>query len=101
MAVFERGDIVRIAQHMAVVLTTADFNQLGEAMVAAISQGHDVSRYAGFAVPLTGSGCQTQGVILVNKIQTLDLQACNAQWVERTAPRIVDDALARLMTVFE
>jgi hypothetical protein len=29
------------------------------------------------------------------------LQACNAQWVVRAAPKIMDDALARLMPVFE
>ena len=88
-------------QRLALVLTTSDFNQLGEAVVAAITQGAAVSRYAGFAIALADTGCSTQGVVLVNKIQSLDLRACHAQWVERVPHQAVDDALARLTTLFE
>ena len=83
MALFDRGDIVNVpldpvlgheqrGTRPALVLTTKNFNRLGDVLVAPISQGGDHARYAGFAVTLTGSGCKTQGVVLVNKIRMLD-----------------------------
>lgn len=48
------------------VLTTKEFNKLGDGLVAPITQGGDFARYAGFAVTLTCTGCKTQGVALVN-----------------------------------
>lgn len=68
MAVFDRGDIVRVrldpveAHEMrgdarpALVLTTRDFNRLGSVLVAPITQGGDFSRFAGFAVSPSGAG---------------------------------------------
>ena len=90
MAVFDRGDIVSVpldpvlgreqrGTRPALVLTTKNFNRLGDVLVAPISQGGDHARYAGFAVNLTGSGCKTQGVALVNKIRMLDLTARQAK----------------------
>ncbi len=85
MAVFERGDIVKVRldpveghemrgdARPALVLTTRDFNRLGDVLVAPITQGGDFSRFAGFAVSLTGTGCRTRGVALVNKMRMMDL----------------------------
>ena len=63
------------------VLTTKEFNKLGDVLVAPITQGGDFARYAGFAVTLTGTGCKTQGVALVNKIRMLGLAARKARKV--------------------
>jgi len=113
MAVFECGDIVRVrldpvgghemrgGARPALVLTTRDFNRLGDVLVAPITQGGDFSRFAGFAVSLTGTGCKTQGVALVNKIRMMDLAARKAKKVERAPPEVIDDAIGRLMTLFE
>ena len=90
MAVFDRGDIVNVpldpaqgheqkGTRPALVLTTKAFNKLGDVLVAPITQGGDFSRYAGFAVTLSGSGSKTQGVALVNKIRMLDLVARKAK----------------------
>ena len=110
---FDRGDIVRVglepvAGHEmrgearpALVLTTKDFNRLGDVLVAPTTQGGDHARHAGFAVSLTGTGCKTQGVALVNKIRSLDLAARGARRVERAPPDVVDDALGRLMAMLE
>jgi len=76
--VFDRGDVVNVpldpamgheqkGTRPALVLTSKAFNQLGDVLVAPITQGGDFSRYAGFAVSLTGTGCKTQGVALINK----------------------------------
>jgi mRNA interferase ChpB len=113
MAVFERGDIVTVrldpvegheiqgAARPALVLTSREFNRLGDVLVAPISQGGDFSRFAGFAVTLAGSGCKTQGVALVNKIRMLDLAARKAKKVERAPPVVIDDAIGRLIALFE
>ena len=107
MAVFDRGDIVSVpldpvlgheqrGTRPALVLTTKNFNRLGDVLVAPISQGGDQARYAGFAVTLTGSGCKTQGVALVNKIRMLDLAARQAKKIERAPSMVIEDALSRI-----
>lgn len=113
MAVFERGDIVRVRldpveghemrgdSRPALVLTTRDFNRLGDVLVAPITQGGDFSRFAGFAVSLSGTGCKTQGAALVNKIRMMDLSKRKAKKVERAPREVVDDAIGRLLTLFE
>lgn len=112
MAVFDRGDIVSVpldpvAGHEqrgtrpALVLTTKEFNKLGDVLVAPITQGGDFARYAGFAVTLTGTGCKTQGAALVNKIRMLDLAARKARKIERAPEEVIDDALARLAALLQ
>lgn len=83
------------------VLSTAAFNALGVVLVVPITQGGEFSRFAGFAVPLSGSGTQTQGVALVNMMRTLDLEARGAKKIERAPAEVVDDALARLQTILD
>jgi mRNA interferase ChpB len=85
----------------ALVLTTRQFNRLGDVLVAPITQGGDYSRYAGFAVSLTGTGCKTQGVALINKIRMLDLTARKARKIERVPQVVIDDALGRLTALID
>lgn len=112
MAVFDRGDIVRVpldpaigheqrGTRPALVLTTKEFNRLGDVLVAPITQGGDFARFAGFAVALRGTGCKTQGVALVNKIRMLDLAARKARKVERVPQEVIDDAIGRLVALLE
>lgn len=112
MPVFDRGDVVSVpldpalgheqkGTRPALVLTTQAFNRLGDVLVAPITQGGDYARHAGFAVSLTGTGCKTQGVALVNKIRMLDLAARKARRIERVPPEVIDDALARLSALLE
>lgn len=107
MAVFDRGDVVSVpldpamgheqrGTRPALVLTTKDFNRLGDVLVAPVTQGGDFARHAGFAVTLSGTGCKTQGVALVNKIRMMDLVARGAKKIERVPQVVIDDALARL-----
>ena len=110
---FDRGDIVRVSfEHsighemkgetrLALVLTTKEFNQLGDVLVAPITQGGDFSRFAGFATSLTGTGCKTQGVVLINKIRMLDLNARQAKKVEVVPKEVLQDALARLNALLQ
>jgi mRNA interferase ChpB len=107
MPVFDRGDVVSVpldptmghgqkGTRPALVLTPKEFNRLGDVLVAPITQGGDFSRYAGFAVSLTGTGCKTQGVALVNKIRMLDLAARKTRKIERVPGAVLEEALGRL-----
>ncbi|MEE4095761.1 type II toxin-antitoxin system ChpB family toxin [Pseudomonas viridiflava] len=110
---FNRADIVRISLNPtagreqqrdfrpALVLTPAAYNVSGLAIVAPIAQGGDFARYAGFAVPLSGSGTETQGVVLCNQIRTVDLQARGAKRIESAPDVVINDALARVQALFE
>ena len=110
---FERGDIVRVDlnpvvgheqqgdRRPALVLSLRGFNDLGVALVAPITQGGNIARFAGFAVPLTGAGTETQGFALVNQVRMLDLVARGAVKVEQAPDYVVADALARLQTIIE
>ena len=113
MAVFERGDIVRVSlepvaghemrgeSRPALVLTSSAFNRLGDVLVAPITQGGDYARFAGFAVTLMGSGCKTQGVALMNKIRMMDLNARKAKKIERAPKEVMDDAMTRLAALLD
>lgn len=112
MAVFDRGDVVLVSldpvsgheqrgTRPGLVLTSKEFNKLGDVLVAPITQGGDFARHAGFAVTLTGAGCKTQGVALVNKIRMLDLTARKARKVERVPQEVIDDALGRLAALLD
>ncbi len=113
MAKFERGDVVRVCLNPtagretqgdfrpALVLSSAEVNALGTAFIAPITQGGDFARFAGFAVSLTGTGMETQGVVLVNMMRAVDLIARGAKKIEAAPPYVVEDALARLQAIFE
>ena len=110
---FQRGDIVMVSlnptqgrelqgeSRPALILSSALFNSLGVAMVAPITQGGDFARFAGFAVPLSGSGTVMQGVALVNQVRMLDLEARGAKKVETAPAFVIDDALARLQAILD
>ncbi|HEY0923973.1 type II toxin-antitoxin system ChpB family toxin [Rheinheimera pacifica] len=113
MAVFDRGDIVRVCLNPTagkeiqgdyrpcLVLTQKAFNQLGMTLIAPISQGADFARIRGFAVPLMGSGTATQGVVLVNGIRMADLVARQAKKVETAPKSIVNEVLAVMHAIIE
>ena len=110
---FDRGDIIRVSlnptvgrelegqMRPALVLSPRRFNALGTALVAPITQGGNLARVAGFAVTLTGSGTQTQGVVLVNAVRMLDLEQRGARKVEAAPSEIVEEALAKLRAILD
>ncbi|KTB76551.1 toxin ChpB [Pseudomonas syringae pv. syringae PD2774] len=110
---FNRSDIVRLNLNPAagreqqgdfrpaLILTPAAYNASGLVIIVPITQGGDFARYAGFAVPLSGSGTKTQGVVLCNQIRTVDLEARGAKRVESVPEMIIDDVLARVQALFE
>lgn len=111
--VFDRGDVVRVCLNPAsgneiqgdfrpcLVLSTKAFNKLGLALVVPITQGGNFARVQGFTVSLMGTGMDTQGVIVVSAIKSLDLKARQAKFVEKASQVVVDEALAKLQVILE
>lgn len=83
------------------VLSPANFNRLGLALVCPVSQGAVGARYAGFAASLMGAGTETQGVVLRNQARTVDLAARGARYVERVPEAAIADVLARVAALLE
>ena len=65
-------------------------------IVLPISQCITLARSAGFAVSLTGTGMETQGVIICNQPRTVALKERNGKRVEQVPDFIVEEVLARI-----
>ncbi len=70
-------------------------------VVLPITSGGRFARTAGFAVPLTDAGTKTVGVVRCDQPRALDLAARNGRKLERVPDTIMDDVLAKLVTIFE
>ena len=113
MALFDQGDIVRAClnptagnelqgdMRPCLVLSPKAFNKLGLTLIAPITQGGNYARFQGFAIPLTGAGTVTQGVILINGIRSVDLKARKAKKIESVPSEILAEALAVLNAILE
>jgi mRNA interferase ChpB len=108
----ERGDIYTVnlnptagseqqGQRPVLVISRSEFNRLGVAVVCPITQGGVSARIAGWAVPMSGAGTDTQGVILCHQIRTLDLKARFAKRKEKAPDFIMDEVLARVQTIID
>ncbi|HVG46240.1 MAG TPA: endoribonuclease MazF [Longimicrobium sp.] len=53
-----------------------------------------------FEVAVTGTNCVT-GVVLADQVKNLDWSKRNAAFIERSDPELIEDVLARLMTLTE
>jgi mRNA-degrading endonuclease toxin of MazEF toxin-antitoxin module len=56
---------------------------------------------ADFAVPLSGAGTQTTGVVRCDQPRAFDLRARGGKKLERIPDHIMDEVLTRLAAVFE
>jgi mRNA-degrading endonuclease toxin of MazEF toxin-antitoxin module len=83
------------------VVSPREFNRLDTPLVCPITQGGNFARAQGFAVPLSGAGTRTQGVVLCHQPRVLDLQQRGAVFAERAPPVIVDAVIAKLLTLLE
>ncbi len=70
-------------------------------VVLPITSGENFARTAGFAVPLTGAGTKTTGVVRCDQPRTLDLTARGGKKLESIPDRIMDEVLARVSPIFE
>jgi len=84
------------------IVSPENFNRLTKVpVVLPITTGGSFARTAGFAVPLTGAGTQTTGVVRCDQPRALDLGARGGRRLERAPDAIVDEVLAKVTTIFE
>jgi mRNA-degrading endonuclease toxin of MazEF toxin-antitoxin module len=84
------------------IVSPEAFNRLTRVpVVLPITSGGSFARTAGFAVPLTGAGTATTGVVRCDQPRALDLAARGGKKLETVPAAIMDDVLARLAPIFE
>jgi mRNA interferase ChpB len=70
-------------------------------IVLPITSGGDFARARGFAVSLSGAGTETAGVVRCDQPRALDLTARHARKLESIPDAILDEVLAKTITLFE
>ena len=84
------------------IVSPEPFNRVTKVpVVLPITSGGNFARMAGFAVPLTGAGIKTTGIIRCDQPRALDLAARGGRKLESVPDAIVDEVLAKLTPIFE
>ncbi len=82
------------------IVSPVEFNDATRLpVILPITTGGEFARRLGFAVPLTGT--QTTGVVRCDQPRVLDLAARNARKVETLPAPLMEEVLARVITIFE
>lgn len=83
-----------------VIVSPASFNKAtGLPVILPITNGGEFASRIGFCVPL--SGTRTTGVVRCDQPRVLDLKARNGRKVEKLPADIIDEVMARTITLFE
>src|SRR6267143_4623699 len=84
------------------IVSPEAFNRITKLpVVLPITSGGSFARTAGFAVPLTGAGTQTTGVVRCDQPRAVDLRARAGKKLETVPDRIIDEVLSKLGPLFE
>jgi mRNA-degrading endonuclease toxin of MazEF toxin-antitoxin module len=84
------------------IISPEPFNRVTKVpIVLPITSGGNFARTAGFAVPLTGSGTKTTGIIRCDQPRALDLAARGGRKLESIPDAIMAEVLARIVVIFE
>ena len=84
------------------IVSPEAFNRVTKVpVVLPITSGGNFARTAGFAVPLTGAGTKTTGIVRCDQLRALDLAARGGKKLENIPDTIMDDVLARIAPIFE
>ena len=82
------------------IVSPIEFNDATrQPVILPITTGGEFARRLGFAVPLTGT--RTTGVVRCDQPRVLDLAARNARKVETLPAPLMEEVLARVITIFE
>ena len=107
----KRGDIYLISldpteghkqrgRRPVLIVSPAEFNHATKLpVILPITSGGEFARRIGFAVPI--SGVKTTGVVRCDQPRVLDLEARNGQKVDTLPEGLIDEVLARVVTIFE
>src|SRR5438270_13576717 len=84
------------------IVSPEPFNRVTKVpVVLPITSGGNFARTAGFAVPLTGAGTRTTGVVRCDQPRALDLAARGGKKLESISDAVMDDVLAKITPIFE
>jgi mRNA interferase ChpB len=83
------------------VLSNAEFNRGGRALVAAIAQGGNLDRIKGWTVTLMGAGTKTQRAVVLSQCRMIDLEARAAKRIEVVPQAVIEEALAKLQAALD
>jgi mRNA-degrading endonuclease toxin of MazEF toxin-antitoxin module len=84
------------------IVSPEAFNQVTRVpVVLPITSGGNFARMAGFAVPLTGAGTKTSGIVRCDQPRALDLAARGGKKLESIPEAIMGEVLARVAAIFE
>jgi mRNA-degrading endonuclease toxin of MazEF toxin-antitoxin module len=99
----KRGEIWLVSRRRPVlIISPAAFNRITKLpVILPITSRGSFARTAGFAVPLTGAGTKTTGVVRCDQPRTLDLDARGGKKLESIPDAIMDEVLARISPIFE
>lgn len=108
----DRGDVLNLdldpakgheqrGKRPVLVLSVSEFNRFGLILVCPITQGGGFARDHGFAVPLSGAGTRTQGVVLCNQVRTIDYKERGGGFSESLPGSLVEEVLARVRTLID
>lgn len=108
-----RGDIYKVdldptegreqqGYRPVLIVSPDEFNRATRLpVILPITNGGDFARRLGFAVSLAGTGLETAGVVRCDRPRVLDLNARNGRLVESLPDEIMDEVLAKVVTIFE
>ena len=84
------------------IVSPEAFNKVTKVpVVLPITTGGDFARTAGFAVPLSGAGTSTTGIVRCDQPRALDLTARGGKKLESVPDTIIDEVLAKVSPIFE
>jgi mRNA interferase ChpB len=107
----KRGDIYLVSldptegheqrgRRPVLVVSPAEFNHATKLpVVLPITSGGEFVRRIGFAVPI--SGVKTTGVVRCDQPRVLDLKARNGRKVDTLPESLIEEVLAKVLTIFE
>ena len=70
-------------------------------IIVPISNGANVARVAGFTVSLAGCGTKTTGVVRCDQPRPIDIVARNGRRLEAVPPFVLEEVIAKVLTIFE
>jgi len=82
------------------VVSASEFNEAAKLpVILPITTGGEFARRIGFAVPI--SGIKTAGVVRCDQPRVLDLTARNGRKIDTLPQTVLDEVLAKVVTIFE
>ena len=107
----KRGDIYTVSldptigheqqgHRPVLIISPTAFNQATRLpVVLPITSGGEFARRIGFAVPLTG--IRTNGIVRCDQPRVLDIQARQGRKVEALSTELLEEVLAKTITLFQ